>query len=329
MVFQMLVLASVLLLGWAAGLFARFQVEMFDEFAQVRRRRSWIPLFCAVYAMLLFKFKFLGANLSPDDYVRFVLMFGLHVILLIVSLQDIATMMANALLIRVATLVVIALACLNADSILLFSWRTPELAISPVPMDFWSGKALLYSSAATLWLVVFEVLDSDRALSYAGRRGVIGGVFAYALLLKPRRKPRWFWTFLGGLLAANVIVWFVGGSYWLGFYLAVMSAALSLTFLWLFAFIGSVWHKRQAMGSADMSLMMLVGAVCGPMGGVVSTLLGCLAALGLVLIGACGMKLALKTPNPLLPGLAIGSWFVSVTWPYIPVLIDNRVYGHW
>ena len=168
--------------------------------------------------------------------------------------------------------------------------------LNPVEPFFWTPM-LLMLLVAWIWIslmIVGSFIDFDLKLlpDFVTVGGMILGLVA--ALVK---------SLLAGLLVESVswkclapLIWSVAG------------LVFGFGLLWLVRFLGSKAFKREAMGMGDVFLMGAVGAMCGPVGALVTLILSSVfgSVVGLSMIALSKTKFGKFVEIPYGPYICMG-----------------------
>ncbi len=108
------------------------------------------------------------------------------------------------------------------------------------------------------------------------------------------------------------LVWWIGGTYWIGLLTSLLGMIVSGGLVWVVRIVGSAALGREAMGFGDVTLMMMVGTFVGWQAGVVIFFVAPFAAL---IIGVAQLVLHRDDVIPYGPFLCLGTLAVIIGWP--------------
>jgi len=130
------------------------------------------------------------------------------------------------------------------------------------------------------------------------------------VLRAPSTRPLLLMGLVGS--AAIALVWFRGGTAWMGLLSALVGMAGGGTLMWLVRIIGGGTLGREAMGFGDVTLLAMIGTVIGWQGCLVVFFLA--AILGL-LAGLAPLVLRRETVIAYGPSLCLATVVTIVGWP--------------
>jgi len=170
------------------------------------------------------------------------------------------------------------------------------------------GWPALVLAQACWWLWCFALTPRI----WRGRKGIrraISLIFRRVTreLLRP---PLAVFAWPGSLAIA--VVWWWGGSSWLGLLTALIGMVIAGGMVWAVRIVGTAALRREAMGFGDVTLMMMVGTFVGWQAGVMIFFIAPFAGL---VVGLLQLLLSRDDVIPYGPFLCLGSLVVAVRWP--------------